>query len=78
MCIPNWEALGYFSLRKIADAPPILIGSIQGPWCNWQHVNLSSPKVRVRIPPVHSTLGSVGELREKLLDREFLPSRKSC
>ena len=38
----------------------------QGPWCNWQHVNLSSWKVRVRIPSGPRRPWFCRELAERL------------
>jgi hypothetical protein len=49
-----------FALEKIRSGRPQAstptANLLLGPWCNWQHICLSSVKVRVRIPsgPQHS------------------------
>src|SRR5579871_1017376 len=39
-----------FSLRY-CSSKLFWLACSEGPWCKWQHVNLSSWKVRVRVPP---------------------------
>src|SRR5271155_2900217 len=48
--MPHRESI-VFVTTNLAHTTRRSLRWLQGPWCNWQHINPSCYKVRVRIPP---------------------------